>query len=210
MGSLFLLIPLLLALVFVRLLIKPNTRNDRRENQAPPQPRKPPTGWKNRLGSAMASLSSLSFSACLLFSVAATFMLCGSRGEDVEITIIVAAFCYCGAAHTFRGWRPPKIVPGGWKGNARHELRWLMWAYVAVLAPLVSIGGVKLVLHATSVDLTSIASYVSLALLALGFAWVVQYMPLPDEKLTLDQADSDQAELTPETPTHTAQTDPLR
>lgn len=186
MGSLWYLIPLLLALLFARAVLKPASPRAKAasepERTAPERP-----SLRERWLGLLVFASDFSFSAFLLFSVMTTFMLVGARGENLEAAIALAAIAYCGAVYTYRAWQPPKIVPGGWRGNVRHELRCLTWAYAIVLAPLVAIGTVKLALHGDGVDLAYVGRFVAGALVALGVAWLIRYFPLPDEKLTVDE-----------------------
>lgn len=192
MDSLWFLIPLLTVLILARLWLGPAKRPVKLAEPAEslPDAAPEPVGAVIRVFRAMMDTVVLwTFSLSLIFSLGFTLFLFGAQGEGVETGILLAALAYCMSLITFRGWQPPKIVAGGWAGNARNELRCLRLAYAIILLPLACIGGVKLIMHSNSINFRATIIDLAVIFVMFGVVWLIRFLPLPDEKLTIENSD---------------------
>ena len=192
MGSLWFLIPLLIVLILARLWLRPAKPPAKLAEPAESLPDAAPEPLGSVIRAYRATIDTVvlwMFSLSLIFSVGFTLFLFGAQGEDVETGILLAALAYCMSLITFRGWQPPKIVPGGWAGNARYELRCLRLAYAILLLPLACIGGVKLMMHSDSINFRATIIDLAVIFVMFGVAWLIRFLPLPDEKLTIGDSD---------------------
>ena len=192
MGSLWYLIPLLIVLVAARLWLrpaKPRTRPAEPARSSPDAAQEVAGRAFRAFRATMDTVALWTFSVSLIFSLGFTLFLLGSQGEDVETGILLTAFAYCLSLITLRDLKAPKIVPGGWGSNARDELRYLGLAYVLLVLPLACIGGIKLTMHSDSVNLRAIAMDLAIIFVAFGAAWLIRFLPLPGESLTVGDSD---------------------
>lgn len=107
--------------------------------------------------------------------------LFAAEGEDAGTGAVLTTLAYCLSIIAFRGWRPPKIIAGGWAANIRYEYRWLANAHAIVLLPLALLIGIKLTMHRGAIDVADVMLDLGFILAAFWLAWTIRFLPLRDE-----------------------------